>query len=72
MDTLPPGSSSSFGDLPAGFAPHGVKPDFVDPPTLKPVVWAVNLIMIFIATVMVSGRLIANWKTQHLWSVGDC
>ena len=72
METVPVGSSSSYENLPAGFAPYGVEPNFVDPPTLGPVVWAVNLTMIIITTVIVSGRLVANVRTKHMWGVDDC
>ncbi|KAK1778730.1 hypothetical protein QBC45DRAFT_290494, partial [Copromyces sp. CBS 386.78] len=54
--------------IPGVLPPEGQVSNFVDPPSLKPALFAVSLILCPIAAVLTVGRLIANRK---MWKAAD-
>ncbi|KAK6953886.1 hypothetical protein Daesc_003848 [Daldinia eschscholtzii] len=52
--------------IPVGANPHGLPPNFEDPPTLQPTTIAMSAITITIAVIVTSGRLFINRKAFRL------
>ena len=65
MDTS---SQQLLAKIPAGSPPPGIKSNFIDPPSLRTPVFAVNAILLFLATVVVSLRIYTKkFLSRHLW-----
>ncbi|KAI1478785.1 hypothetical protein F4774DRAFT_144272 [Daldinia eschscholtzii] len=56
--------------IPVGANPHGLPPNFEDPPTLQPATIAISVITITIAVIVTSGRLFINRKAFRLADFG--
>jgi len=52
--------------IPAGSAPDGRPPNFVDPPSLQPAVVAITTVMLTLAFLVLAGRLFVNRKSLKL------
>lgn len=62
-------SGINLCEIAAATPPHGLKSNFVDPPTFAPAVIAVSVILMTSAILFTTGRLFANRK-ELTWS--DC
>lgn len=67
---LPPGTDLS--KIPAGIPPPGVIPNFVNPPSLAPVVLGINITFMVITAVFVSARLTVNLTRKRKTGIDDC
>ncbi|KAH7114328.1 hypothetical protein B0J11DRAFT_584759 [Dendryphion nanum] len=52
--------------IPAGVAPDGRPPNFVDPPSLQPAVISITAVMLALAFVVLAGRLFVNRKSLKI------
>ena len=67
---LPPGTDLST--IPAGIPPPGVIPNFVNPPSLVPAVFGINITFMVITAIFVSARLTVNLTSKRKTGIDDC
>ena len=65
---LPPGIDLS--QIPSGQPPDGVQSNFVDPPTLGSALIGISVVMMSIAAVIVTTRVVANAR-KFSWADGS-
>lgn len=70
MEKTPPGVSLSLITL--GVNSDGSGPNFVDPPTLAPVVRGIGVIIAIVSTLFVAARLASKIHTTRVLSLDDC
>ena len=70
MRSLPPGIDPLY--IPFAPNPNGDPPNFIDPPSLAPVVLVVGVILIIISGILVTLRLGTNFKNTGKLGLDDC
>lgn len=70
MERIPP--DVPLSSIPLGVNPDGSGPNFVNPPTLAPVVTGIGVTIATVSTLFVAARLTSKFYTTRVFSLDDC
>lgn len=72
MSNTAAGGEMDLSKIPLALNPNGSPPNFIDPPSLEPAFLGVGISLITLSAILLSIRILANYKhAGKLW-VDDC